>query len=143
MTKAKGGYKIREDGKKDTGRPTKLTPETILLLEQAFSMGCTDVEACLHANISKTALYNFQQTHPDFVDRKEQLKEKLVLRARMVVMDAIYNKDENTAKWYLERKKKNEFGTRQEITGADGGSLSVERSFDIDKIKQLKDLIGV
>ena len=39
MTKAKGGYKIREDGKKDTGRPTKLTPETILLLEQAFSMG--------------------------------------------------------------------------------------------------------
>lgn len=143
MTKAKGGYKIREDGKKDTGRPTKLTPETILLLEQAFSMGCTDVEACLHANISKTALYNFQQTHPDFVDRKEQLKEKLVLRARMVVMDAIYNKDENTAKWYLERKKKNEFGTRQEITGADGSSVSVEHSFDVEKIKQLKDLIGV
>ena len=126
-----------------TGRPTKLTPETLDKLRTAFLMGCSDVEACLFADISKTALYNYQQKNPEFVDQKEQWKEQLTLKARTVIANSLNNKDENTAKWYLERKKKNEFGTRQEITGADGGSVSVEHSFDIDKIKQLKDLIGV
>lgn len=107
-----------------TGRPTKLTPETIDKLRTAFLIGCSDVEACLFADISKTALYNYQQKHPEFVDKKEQWKEQLALKARTVIADALNNKDENTAKWYLERKKKNEFGTRTEITGADGEPLS-------------------
>lgn len=100
------------------GRPTKMTPETIYKLEQAFSMGCSDLEACLHANIGKTTLYNYQQENPEFVERKEQLKEKLVLKARSVIAESLNNKDENTAKWYLERKKKNEFSNRieQDIT---------------------------
>ena len=100
------------------GRPTIMTPETIYKLEQAFSMGCSDLEACLHANIGKTTLYNYQQENPEFVERKEQLKEKLVLKARSVIAESLNNKDENTAKWYLERKKKNEFSNRieQDIT---------------------------
>lgn len=32
---------------------------------------------------------------------------------------------------------------KTEITGKDGGVISVEHSFDIEKIKKLKDLIGV
>lgn len=115
MTKAKGGYKIRADGKKDTGRPTEMTPETIALLEQAWSMGCSDLEACLHANIGKTTLYNYQNEHPEFVERKEILKEKLILKARTVIANALNNKDENTARWYLERKRKDEFSVKQEV----------------------------
>jgi hypothetical protein len=114
MTKANGGYKIRADGKKDTGRPTDMTPETIAKLEQAWSMGCSDLEACLLADIGKTALYNYQKKHPDFMERKEILKEKLVLKARTVIADALNRKDENTAKWYLERKRKDEFSTKVE-----------------------------
>lgn len=127
---------------KYVGRPTEMTKETLLKLESMFSIGASDLEACLMADISPSTLYNFQKQHPEFLERKQMLKEKLVLKARTVIADALNRKDENTAKWYLERKKKNEFGTRQEITGADGGSVSVEHSFDIDKIKQLKDLIG-
>ena len=126
-----------------TGRPTKLTPETIDKLRTAFLMGCSDVEACLFADISKTALYNYQQKHPEFVDKKEMWKKNLVLHARNVVAKALKNDDEATAKWFLERRCKEEFGTRTEITGADGGSVSVEHSVDIEKIKKLKDLIGV
>jgi hypothetical protein len=29
----------------NTGRPTKMTPETISKLEHAFSLGCSDLEA--------------------------------------------------------------------------------------------------
>ena len=106
-----------------TGRPTKLTPETIDKLRTAFLMGCSDIEACLYADISKTALYNYQAKNPDFVDQKEQWKEQLTLKARTVIANALNNKDENTAKWYLERKAKNEFSARQELTGSDGENL--------------------
>ena len=77
-------------------------------------MGCSDIEACLYADISKTALYNYQQKNPDFVDQKELWKEQLTLKARTVIANALNNKDENTAKWYLERKAKNEFSTKVE-----------------------------
>lgn len=105
------------------GRKTIMTPEIINKLEQAFSLGCSDVEACLFANIGKSTLYNYQNEHPEFVERKEQLKESLVLKARNVIATALNNDDENTAKWYLERKKKAEFSTRQELTGEDGAML--------------------
>lgn len=96
------------------GRKTVMTPEIINKLEQAFSMGCSDLEACLYADIGKTTLYNYQNENPEFVERKEKLKEKLVLKARSVIADSLNKQDENTAKWYLERKAKNEFSTKVE-----------------------------
>lgn len=125
MTKAKGGYKIKENGKKDTGHPTVMTPETIAKLEQAFSLGCTDMEACFFANIGKSALYNYQKEHPEFVERKEALKEKMIFAARTVIANSLADNDKDTAKWLLERKRKQEFSTRIENTGADGEPLQM------------------
>lgn len=125
MTKAKGGYKIKENGKKDTGHPTVMTPETIAKLEQAFSLGCTDMEACFFANIGKSALYNYQKDHPEFVERKEALKEKMIFAARTVIANSLADNDKDTAKWLLERKRKQEFSTRIENTGADGEPLQM------------------
>lgn len=96
------------------GRPTIMTLDVVNKLEQAFSMGCTDLEACLYADISKQTLYNYQEKHPEFVDRKEMLKQKLVLKARTVIAEALNKKDENTAKWYLERRRKDEFSVKSE-----------------------------
>lgn len=106
------------------GRPTVMTEDVVNKLEQAFSLGCSDLEACLFADISKQTLYDYQAKNPEFADRKAMLKDKLILKARTVIADALNKKDENTAKWYLERKAKSEFGTRTEITGADGSSLN-------------------
>ena len=125
MTKAKGGYKIKENGKKDTGHPTVMTPETIAKLEQAFSLGCTDMEACFFANIGKSALYNYQKEHPEFMERKEALKEKMIFAARTVIANSLADNDKDTAKWLLERKRKQEFSTRIENTGADGEPLQM------------------
>lgn len=97
-----------------TGRPTKVTPEVVTKLEQAFSMGCTDEEACLFADISRMSLQRYQEAHPSFRYRKALLKQKLVLKARSVIAEALNRKDENTAKWYLERKRKEEFSTKVE-----------------------------
>jgi hypothetical protein len=70
-------------------------------------MGCTDKEACLYADIAPTTLYNYQLDHPEFVERKETLKDKPVLKARTTVYNSL--NVAQTAQWYLERKKKDKF----------------------------------
>lgn len=103
------------------GRPTVFTPETISKLEQVFALGGTDLEACFFAGIGKTALYNYQNENPEFVERKEALKEKPFLKARQTIISALDNPVH--AQWYMERKKKKEFALRIENTGADGKDL--------------------
>jgi len=130
---------------KERGRPTVMTDETVNKLEQAWSMGCSDVEACLFADISKQTLYDYQHLHPEFVDRKERLKESLVLKARTVIANALNKKDKDTAKWYLERKCKKEFSTREEITGAEGGAIATYDLSKLDKktLLEMADRAGV
>jgi hypothetical protein len=111
--------------KKTAGRPTVMTPEVVNKLEQAFSMGCSDLEACLFADISKQTLYDYQAKHPEFADRKAMLKETLILKARSVIATSLNNKDENTAKWYLERKRKDEFSTKVENELSGGMNILV------------------
>jgi len=110
----------------DVGRPTVMTPEVLDKLREAFLMGCTDVEACLYANIGTTPLYEYQKENPEFTKQKEQWKENPTLLARKTVFENLT--DKQNAQWYLERKKKKEFSQRNELTGGDGESLKI--SFD-------------
>lgn len=105
------------------GRPTLFTPETISKLEQVFAMGGTDLEACSYADVSKSALYNYQEANPDFVERKEMLKERPFIRARQTIVKALDNPRD--AQWFLERRRKNEFAQRSEITGKDGEEIKI------------------
>lgn len=138
MTKAKGGYKTKPNGKKDTGRPTVMTPETLTKLEQAYSIDSTDEEACIFAGIGLSTLYSYQNENPEFIERKRLLKEKLVLKARTNIANEINKGDADLSKWYLERKKKKEFSTQvvNEVTFAmtDEEVNEVERVlFGLDK----------
>lgn len=118
MTKRK-----KPEDKLPCGKPTVMTPETLTKLAIAFARGASDVEACFFAGIGKTTLYNYQNAHPEYVEHKEALKDSLIFKARGVIEDAITDGDKDMAKWYLERKKKAEFTTRQEVTGAEGKPL--------------------
>ena len=97
------------------GRPTVMSPSTIARLEDAYEMGCTDVEACLHAGIAKQTLYNYEKDHPEFIERKNDLKHHPTLMARQVVRNCLKDKDKAVSQWYLERKARNEFSTKTEI----------------------------
>ena len=134
MTKPKNPKPIYLDG----GRPTVMTDETIAKLETAFSLGCTDLEACIYADISAAALYNYQKRYPAFVERKNLLKEKVVLLARQNVVMAMRDGDDkvklDTSKWYLERKHKDEFSTRvqnENRTVSDFDNMTDEELKDI------------
>lgn len=117
MDKKPNKYNIKPNGKNDTGRPTVMTSETVVALCTAFTMGCSDIEACAFAGIGTTALYEYQKHNPEFTERKKLLRETVAVRARHVVEKAINEGDKDMAKWYLERKKKDEFSTKVENNG--------------------------
>lgn len=97
---------------REVGRPTIISPEIILKLEEAFSLGCTALEACFFAGISKSAFYELVKREPELKDRFDELKETPVLKARQTVIKNL--SDVETAQWYLERKAKSEFAQRYE-----------------------------
>lgn len=109
MTKKKNPEDLEK-----VGRKTVMTPEVITKLEQAFSIGCSDDEACIYADISRMTLHRYQKENPDFCDRKELLKKKLVLKARTNIASKINEGDIDVSKWYAERKAKDEFSTKVE-----------------------------
>lgn len=92
------------------GRPHAITSDVLQKVEYAFSIGCTDKEACLYANIAPSTLYKYCQDNTEFSERKELLKDKPVLAARMAVVKAIEAGDTKMAWSYLERKRPEEFG---------------------------------
>lgn len=105
------------------GRPTVMTDDVLRKLEEVFALGGTDTEACFYADISTTALYEYQEKTPGFTERKASLKERPVLKARQTLVKSLDQPEH--AKWYLERKRKNEFSSRQEITGDNGEALNI------------------
>ena len=107
------------------GRPTVMTADVVNKLEEAFSIGASDIEACFIAGISKQTLYNYQKEYPEFVDRKEALKNMTSFAARKVVNDKIIEGDVDTAKWQLERKNKDEYGTKQTVDAQVSGSITL------------------
>jgi len=87
------------------GRPTKITDDVIQKLEFAFVAGCTDLEACCYADISKSTLYDYCQKNDAFSERKETLKNQPIMQARFIVQEALIDGDLNTANRVIDRKE--------------------------------------
>jgi len=66
---------------KPVGRPTVMTLAMVNKLEQGFINGLSDVQACRYAGISRTTLFNYQEEHPEFINRKEELREDVKMNA--------------------------------------------------------------
>ena len=102
------------------GKVDKLALDRLL---QAFSYGCTDKEACLHAGISESALYNYQKKHPNFKELKDKLKEYPVLYARQTLFDNIKG-DKHICLKILEKLDK-KYRQKQEVSLKDEAFESV------------------
>ena len=117
------------------GQPTVMTEEVLRLLREAFEWGCTDREACLHAQIAQSTLYAYQLVNPEYVEWKEAWKDNPTLVARKCVATSLSSDKELSLK-YLERKKKDEFSPRSEHTGADGKDMSITFAWVGEEEKQ-------
>lgn len=95
------------------GRPTVMTSEVILKLEQAFAIDASVEEACSYADIGRNTFYEYLKKNPEFQDRINELREKPILKARQTIVKNLDSAD--VAKWYIERKKRTEFATKAEV----------------------------
>jgi hypothetical protein len=80
----------------------------------AYKNGHDDVESRIYAGISRFQLDYFMEIHPEFSTIKEDLRETANLLARSSVVTQMKS-DGNLAFKWLERKKSNEFGPKNNI----------------------------
>lgn len=108
--------------KEKTGPKTdwKLTDEVVRKLEDSAAMGCTIEEMCLYSDISKDTYYRWLKKNPKLSERLELLQFRPILQARNSVIQAMKN-DGNLALKFLERKRKAEFSTQQQIDHTTNG----------------------
>jgi len=91
------------------GRPTLKDKDTVRKLEEAFTIGCTAVEACRYANIGRSTFYGWMKDE-GFSDKMEVRKMAPVLKAKRTIymhLDQIA-----VAKWWLERRRRQEYSLR-------------------------------
>lgn len=91
------------------GRPSKMTPEVVSKLEDAFSYGASVNEACYNADISRETFYRWMREDEVLYDRLKRMMDKPILKARKAVVDSFNDKPELALK-YLEKKLRKEFG---------------------------------
>ena len=96
------------------GRPRKITPAVLEKLEEGFTWGYTDKEACLHADIHPATLYHYCEKNPDFSERKEVLKKQPNMLAKKNIFAKLYYGDDHTSKWQLEKRDR-DYNPKQQL----------------------------
>ena len=96
------------------GRPTIMTPETVKKLEEGFSQGFSVDNACIWANISKQTFYTYCEKKDGFLDHCKTLQKNPLIKSIVLINKALDKGDVGTAKWYAERKAKDEFSLKTE-----------------------------
>lgn len=127
---------------KNRGRPTKITASVLNKLEDFFLRGLSDREACLLADISPQTLYNYCYKHPEFLERKEILKQRVKIRAKLNISNAIEKGDIDISKWYLERRDE-DFKAKQAVTHSANIGIRHNNPFDELTVEELRALISL
>ena len=133
--------------KKETrGRPRTIDSNVLLKLETAFSFGASVREAIAFSGVKSSTFYDYLNENPEFSERIELLKEKMPLKARHVIYKALEDNDVNTAKWLLERKKRDEFGNNVNIDhttlGKEIKQNNILMSLPTDDLLKIEEMIN-
>jgi hypothetical protein len=114
-------------------KPIKMTESVVKKLEEVFALDGSVEEACYYANISRQSYYNWIKSFPDMLERFDSLRQRPFLKARQTVVKSLDNPE--MALKYLERKKKDEFSTRQDIT-SNNEVIKIIPLLSLDEIRQ-------
>lgn len=110
---AKKSEKMSDENK--VGRPSKYSEAVVGKLEIAFRNDFNVQEACDFAEINRDTFYEWIKNKPEFSDRMEAAKSHPKRMAKMKVIKAIEEGDVDVAKWFLERRAKEEYAPKHEM----------------------------
>jgi hypothetical protein len=119
---------------KETGRPTIMNDLTIAKLKEGFAQGFSVRNACIWADISQDTYFNYCKKNPNFSEQCKTLQQKPLIKSILVINIALEVGDVSTAKWYAERKAKDEFSLRNELTGENGEPIKNEIDIKVNFI---------
>lgn len=105
--------------RKNIGRPTKYSDSIVREFERAFRIGMTDQRACEYIGVNPDTYYDWIKKKKGFSERVDRAKLYLRIKATQVVVHSIV-KDQNvaSARWWLERKYREEFSPKNEVVEA-------------------------
>lgn len=112
----KGKSTGKSANKNKGGRPTVMTAEVVGKLELGFLKDLNITQCCHFAGISRQTFYEYCDKHPEFLDKIEELQSSPSMKAKVNIVDAIEAGDLELSKWWLERKSKDEFSLKQDIS---------------------------
>ncbi len=113
-----------------------MTREILEKLEEAFRFTYTDHEASLYAGIDPATLYNYQNRHPEFINRKNLLRHTPNLHAKKTLVENIPN-NLDQSRWWAKNAPtmRDEFGEVQRIN-MDGEDMNPEEDALIEEYEK-------
>lgn len=122
---------------------TKLTPEVVSKLKDAFAIGATVEQACFYAEISRNTYWKWCKKNPELSDEFSEMKSKLPLAAKHNIATAIHNRDLFHSRWLIERKEPENYGEKLKIEhsggiSTDGSAHPEDEALRIEYKEKLK-----
>ncbi len=100
---------------------TKLSPEIVSKLKEAFAIGATVNQACYYAEIAESTYYRWVKENPRLSEEFNTMRAKLPLAAKKNIAIAITNKEDiGLSKWLVERTEPDSYGEKITIDLNDG-----------------------
>ena len=104
---------------------TKLTPDVVNKLKNAFAIGANITEACYYAEITTKTYYNWTNKNPDLLHEFELIRQRLPLKAKENIAKAIENSNSIPDSWkLLERKQPDEFAETLNLKNSGGINIT-------------------
>ena len=106
-------------------RPTKYNEQTHKVICDAIRAGNTRRDSSQYAGISEDTLALWLKSKPDFSADVAKSEAAVILRNVALIQKAASEGTWQAAAWWLERRRKADYSTRVETTGADGSPIRV------------------
>jgi hypothetical protein len=94
---------------------TKLTPEVVSKLKEAFAIGASVAEACFYSEISERTYYRWTEKNEELCQEFERMRQKLPLAAKRNIALAIQAGDLLLSKWLVEHTQPKDYAETQKL----------------------------
>lgn len=134
-------------------KPDKINMQQIF---EDIADGLSIKKACDNQGVSKQTFYDKLEQHPELKDQyaiarekrgesmTESIEDDLERLSRKEIDPATARVLIDTKKWFASKFYPKMYGEKQsvELTGKDGGAIAVSQNIDIEKVKELKEILG-
>jgi len=89
---------------------TKFSESAVNKFGEAFAIGATVGEACDYADVAPQTYYNWTKKNPELLEYFQRMREKLPLKAKHNIAQAIHANNLSFSQWLVERQQPELYG---------------------------------